>query len=141
MLPECRTYSGDRAFAAFRTLYAGVAANSDRNDLLIADTLKLIQKDRTPILLTERKEHAAVLASLLEGKVQDAFMLVGSDKQKDKREKLAAVQDIPPDENFAVVANGKYIGEGFDSPRLDTLLLAMPTEVLWFSSHISRTAV
>ena len=108
MLPERRTYSGDGAFAAFRPLYAGVAANSDRDDLLIADTLKLIQEGRTPILLTERKEPAAVLASLLEGKVQDAFMLVGSDKQKDKREKLAAVQDIPPDGNLVVVATGKY---------------------------------
>ena len=107
-------------------LYAGVAANSDRNDLLIADTLKLIQEGRTPILLTERKEHAAVLASLLEGKVQNVFLLVGSDKQKDKREKLSALQDIPPDEDIVVVATGKYIGEGFDSPRLDTLLLAMP---------------
>ena len=107
-------------------LYAGVAANSGRNDLLIADTLKLIQEGRTPILLTERKEHAAVLASLLEGKVQNVFLLVGSERQKDKREKLSALQDIPPDEDVVVVATGKYIGEGFDSPRLDTLLLAMP---------------
>lgn len=107
-------------------LYAGVVANNSRNDLLIADTLKLIQEGRTPILLTERKEHAAVLASLLKGKVQNVFLLVGSDKQKDKREKLSALQDIPPGEDVVVVATGKYIGEGFDSPRLDTLLLAMP---------------
>ena len=33
---------------------------------------------------------------------------------------------MPDDENVVVVATGKYIGEGFDSPRLDTLLLAMP---------------
>ena len=111
---------------SIQDLYAGVAANSSRNDLLIADTLKLIQEGRTPILLTERKEHAAVLASLLVGKVQNVFMLVGSDKQKDKREKLSALQGIPPDEDVVVVATGKYIGEGFDSPRLDTLLLAMP---------------
>lgn len=109
-----------------QNLYARVAENNDRNALLVADTLKLIQEGRTPILLTERKKHAALLASLLEGKVPNIFLLVGSDGQKDKREKLAALQDVPADEKVVVVATGKYIGEGFDSPRLDTLLLAMP---------------
>ena len=107
-------------------LYTGIATNSSRNELLIEDTLKLIQEGRTPILLTERKEHAAALASALSGKLQNIFLLVGSDKQKDKREKLAALQNIPSTEAVVVVATGKYIGEGFDSPRLDTLLLAMP---------------
>ena len=86
----------------------------------------MIQEGRTPILLTERKEHAVSLASTLNGKVQNVFLLVGSEKQKDKREKLAALKNIPSDESVVVVATGKYIGEGFDSPRLDTLLLAMP---------------
>ena len=107
-------------------LYTGIATNNSRNELLIEDTLKLIQEGRTPILLTERKEHAVSLASALSGKLQNVFLLVGSDKQKDKREKLAALQNIPSDEAVVVVATGKYIGEGFDSPRLDTLLLAMP---------------
>ncbi|MGM9602970.1 MAG: TOTE conflict system archaeo-eukaryotic primase domain-containing protein [Faecousia sp.] len=107
-------------------LYAGIAANGNRNELLIEDALKLIQEGRTPILLTERKEHAVSLASMLTGKVQNVFLLVGSDKQKDKREKLAVLQDVPQDEHMVVVATGKYIGEGFDFPRLDTLLLAMP---------------
>lgn len=107
-------------------LYAGIAANSSRNELLIEDTLNLIQEGRPPILLTERKEHAVSLASTLNGKVQNVFLLVGSEKQKDKREKLAALKNVPSDESVVVVATGKYIGEGFDSPRLDTLLLAMP---------------
>lgn len=54
-------------------LYAGVAENDSRNALLAADTLKLVQEGRTPILLTERKEHAIQLAALLEGKVQNVL--------------------------------------------------------------------
>ena len=33
---------------------------------------------------------------------------------------------IPPSESLIIIATGKYIGEGFDYPRLDTLLLALP---------------
>ena len=109
-----------------QTMYAGVAENDGRNDLLVGDAVKLVREGRTPILLTERKEHAALLASMLEQQIKNVFLLVGSDKQKEKREKLAALQSIPAEEELAVVATGKYVGEGFDSPRLDTLLLAMP---------------
>jgi type III restriction protein res subunit len=112
--------------AGIQDLYAGVTENDNRNALLAADTLKLVREGRTPILLTERKEHAAQLAALLEGKVHHVFLLIGSDKQKDKREKIAALQAVPTDEDIVVIATGKYIGEGFDFPRLDTLLLVMP---------------
>ena len=107
-------------------MYVGVIENQNRNELLVSDTLKLIQEGRTPILLTERKEHAVLLAGCLSDQVKNVFLLIGSEKQKDKREKLAALQNVPDDEDVVVVATGKYIGEGFDSPRLDTLLLAMP---------------
>ena len=76
----------------------------------MTDTLNLIQEGRTPILLTERKEHAALLASRLSDKVKNVFLLIGSDKQKEKREKMAALQNVPDDEDVVVVATGKYIG-------------------------------
>lgn len=107
-------------------MYAGVVVNENRNELLVKDALNLIQEGRTPILLTERKEHAALLAGRLSNKVKNVFLLIGSDKQKEKREKMTALQNVPDDEEVVVVATGKYIGEGFDSPRLDTLFLAMP---------------
>ena len=107
-------------------MYAGVVENDNRNELLVSDTVKLVQEGRTPILLTERKEHAVLLAGRLSEQVKNVFLLVGSDKQKDKRDKLTALQNMPDDEDVVVVATGRYIGEGFDSPRLDTLLLAMP---------------
>ncbi len=107
-------------------LYTGIAENESRNRLLVEDTLRLIQEGRTPILLTERKEHAAKLAAQLEKHIKNVFLLIGSDKQREKQEKLTALQLVPTDEAVVVVATGKYVGEGFDSPRLDTLLLAMP---------------
>lgn len=54
-------------------MYAGVVENENRNELLVTDTLNLIQEGRTPILLTERKEHAALLASRLSIKSKMIF--------------------------------------------------------------------
>ncbi len=107
-------------------VYAGVVENETRNELIASDTLNLIAEGRTPILLTERKEHAVWLAGKLEEAARHVFLLLGSDRQKDKREKLAALRAVPPQESLVVVATGKYLGEGFDEPRLDTMLLAMP---------------
>ena len=61
----------------------------------------------------------------LRGKADHVFLLLGSGKQKEKREKLASLRAVPANESLVVVATGKYIGEGFDEPRLDTILLAM----------------
>lgn len=66
------------------------------------------------------------LAEELQGKADHIFLLLGSGKQKEKREKLAALRAVPAGESLVVVATGKYIGEGFDEPRLDTILLTMP---------------
>ena len=107
-------------------VYAGIADHNTRNELIVADALALLKEGRTPVLLTERKEHAIRLANLLDGKAQHLFLLVGSDGQREKREKLAVLRMVPPQESLVVVATGKYIGEGFDEPRLDTMLLAMP---------------
>ena len=114
------------AISGIQDAYAGIVENNARNDFIISDALLTISEGRTPILLTERKEHAAALASRLQGKVQNVILLVGSAGQKEKREKLAAPQNVPQEETLAVVATGRYIGEGFDAPTLDTLLLTMP---------------
>lgn len=114
------------AGSGIQELYAAIVKNENRNASLVEDAVRLVREGRSPILLTERKEHAAQLATLLQGKIQNVFLLVGSDKPKEKREKLAALQAIPASEEVVVAATGKYIGEGFDAPRLDTLLLAMP---------------
>lgn len=58
--------------------------------------------------------------------MQNVILLIGSAGRKEKREKLAALQNVPQEETLVVVATGRYIGEGFDAPRLDTLLLTMP---------------
>lgn len=116
-LPDART---------IQDIYSGIAKNEARNHFLISDTIQVVAEGRTPLLLTERKEHAIRLEEALRGKADHVFLLLGSGKQKEKREKLASLRAVPANESLVVVATGKYIGEGFDEPRLDTILLAMP---------------
>ena len=107
-------------------IYAGIVKNDMRNSFIISDAINLLREGRTPLILTERKEHAIQLAKALQGKIDHIFLLLGSGKQREKKETLSALRDVPAGESLAVVATGKYVGEGFDEPRLDTILLTMP---------------
>ena len=103
-----------------------VANNELRNLQIVADVKECIRLGRTPIVMTKRKEHAAILFDMLSVVAEHTFLLQGGGGLKERaklREQMAAV---PADESMLVVAIGQYVGEGFNYPRLDTLLLAMP---------------
>lgn len=121
-------FTGTRLPAArkIQDVYAGIIGNEARGGVIISDAVQLISEGRTPLLLTERKDHAVQLAQELHGIAKHIFLLLGSGSQKEKREKLSALRAVPADESLVVVATGKYVGEGFDEPRLDTILLTMP---------------
>lgn len=111
---------------AIQSIYSELYQNDARNEMIVRDVLNAYEKGRTPILLTERKEHAELLAAKLVFHTENLFLLIGSDSVKEKREKLEQLHSLSTEDRFIIVATGKYIGEGFDEPRLDTLFLCMP---------------
>lgn len=111
---------------AITQLYSELASSELRNKQITDDALNIAEHGRTPIILTERIEHAAVLSSQLSVKCANVITLVGTMSAKEKRETMTKLGNIPDSEPLIIVASGKYVGEGFDFPRLDTLLLAMP---------------
>ena len=112
--------------SGIQSVYTALVQNENRNAQIVRDVCAALQSGRTPIVLTERRDHAEALYESLKGQAEHSLLLLGSDSQKEKREKLAALRDVPENESLLIVDTGKYIGEGFDEPRLDTLFLAMP---------------
>ena len=106
--------------------YAAMQVNEERNNKIVVDVLAAVTEGRTPIVLTERYDHAKLLADILWERSKNVVLLSGKGTAKEKREILQGLSQIPADEPLILVATGRYVGEGFDLPRLDTLFLAMP---------------
>lgn len=100
--------------------------NESRNKLILYDVASNLSEGRTPIILTARTAHVDLLAEECRKICPNVIRLVGNDSAKAKREVMAQLSHVPDDEPLVVVATGKYVGEGFDLPRLDTLMLALP---------------
>lgn len=100
--------------------------NESRNKLILDDVASNLSEGRTPIILTARTAHVDLLAEECRKICPNVIRLVGNDSAKAKREVMAQLSHVPDDEPLVVVATGKYVGEGFDLPRLDTLMLALP---------------
>jgi superfamily II DNA or RNA helicase len=107
-------------------LYAALAGNKARNDLMCVDLLRAIKAGRSPILLTERTSQVDEFASRLTGLVKHIVVLKGGMGAKQRRAIAEQLTEIPDGEERVLLATGRYIGEGFDDARLDTLFLAMP---------------
>lgn len=107
-------------------LWPLLIADEERNQLIFNDILNALEEKRSPIVLTERKEHLETLKQKLQNFVKNIIVLHGGMKTTIRKEMLAKLAEIPDTEERLIIATGQYIGEGFDDPRLDTLFLAMP---------------
>ncbi len=117
-----RTASVDR----IQALYAALATDERRNRLILDDVTAALVEGRSPILLTERKDHLESLAARLRGVARHLVALRGGMTSAERRAAATALASIPANESRLVIATGRYIGEGFDDARLDTLFLTMP---------------
>ena len=108
------------------TLYKYLSEDEIRNNLIVEDICKAVNTGRTPIILTNRTAHVSVLAEKLNATIKNVISLTGAGTTREKREAMQRLQNIPDSEQLVIVATGKYVGEGFDYPRLDTLFLALP---------------
>jgi len=107
--------------------YRWLTEDNARTQKIVSDVIAKIKEGHHPLVLTERREHAEQINQLLiDNKIQ-TVILRGAMRVKEREEANLKLADTQ-----VVVATGKYIGEGFDLPRLDALFLALP--IAWKGS-------
>ena len=120
------SFEMDEKDYSIQELYSEIVSSDWRNRLITDDVVKSYSEGRNCLVLTERTAHVEVLAKMLQGSIPDVISLTGRAGAKEKREAFIRINETPAGQPLTLLATGKYIGEGFDEPRLDTLFLAMP---------------
>ena len=123
----------------YNKLCAALRSENARNEMICSDVLAAVREGRSPLLLTERIEHVLCLAQRLSDEIPHVITLQGGMGQKELQGALDSLAQIPENISRVILATGRYIGEGFDDPRLDTLFLTLP--VSWqgtISQYVGR---
>ena len=110
----------------FHELYEELIADDERNQLICHDLIQTLREGRSPLVLTERNEHLNSLTKQLAPEVRHLVVLRGGMRKKELDAVSARLAAIPADEARVILATGRYVGEGFDDARLDTLFLTLP---------------
>lgn len=106
-------------------IYKALAGNAERNQLIFDDVLAALEEGRVPVVLTERRDHLEHLHDRLQRFARNVVALHGGMSAASRSAAQAALH-APDGQERLILATGRYIGEGFDDPRLDTLFLTMP---------------
>lgn len=110
----------------FQNLYDELIHDPGRNQLICFDVIEAVKKGRSPIILTERNEHLDLLHQKLLPQIENIIVLRGGMGAKEMKKALGLLSSIPDDEGRVVLASGRFVGEGFDDARLDTLFMTLP---------------
>jgi len=111
---------------AIHELYAALIRDDKRNNVIVYDVVKAVRGGRSPVLLTERREHLETLEALLSSKVENVLVMKGGMGKKQRQVLSERMQALGDEQERVILATGRYLGEGFDDARLDTLFLTLP---------------
>jgi len=109
--------------------YEIIRNNDVRNEQIADDIEHCIESGRTPVVLTRFTDHAEVLYGIVKDYADHVFLLTGNKSKKEQSELRTQMNTVHAHESMILIATGQLIGEGFDYPRLDTLIMADP--VAW----------
>ncbi|HSE23910.1 MAG TPA: DEAD/DEAH box helicase family protein [Pyrinomonadaceae bacterium] len=128
VVPRLTTFSipPERNGLSIQDIYAALIRDDERNNLVVADVVHSIENKRFPLVLTERTDHLQLLLEKLQRLVPNVFVMKGGMGKKQRESLASEISSLPKDQQRVILATGRYVGEGFDDARLDTLFLAMP---------------
>ena len=114
------------AKSGIQEVFRHLANDQMRTSAIAAEVRGAFQQDRKVLVLTERTEHLDAIRVALDGHMTAPFILHGRMSKKQRAAVIAELNLLPPHAPRVLLATGKLVGEGFDHPALDTLVLAMP---------------
>ena len=100
-----------------------------RTSMIVQDIKSELEANRFPLIISERKEHLANISTKIKTSSIKAkeFILIGDMGKKKRTEILDQIHScVQNKEQFYILSTGSFIGEGFDLPILDSLILTMP---------------
>jgi superfamily II DNA or RNA helicase len=112
--------------AGIQDVFRHLASDPERTAVIGFEIQSAFNEGRKVLVLTERTEHLDAIVAVLSGKILSPFVLHGRMSKKQRATVMSSLEALPPDAPRVLLATGKLIGEGFDHPPLDTLILAMP---------------
>ena len=99
--------------------------NEQRDKQIVEDVVTCVENGRTPVILSRFKDHSERLYTLLKNCADNVFLVMGNGT-RENRDIVDRMKNVNGNESLILVATGKKLGEGFDFPRLDTLMMAEP---------------
>ncbi len=112
--------------AGIQDVFRHLAQDAARTAAIASAITDALRQGRKVLALTERTEHIDAIRAALADQVPEPFVLHGRMSKKQRAALIAALDALSPDAPRLLLATGKLVGEGFDHPPLDTLVLAMP---------------
>lgn len=112
--------------AGIQEVFRHLAVDEARTAAIASQIESEFSQGRKVLVLTERTKHLDAIQVALAGKIPALFVLHGRMTNKIRTALIAELNALPPDEPRVLLAIGKLVGEGFDHPPLDTMVLAMP---------------
>jgi superfamily II DNA or RNA helicase len=114
------------ADAGIQDVFRHVAGDASRTAALADEIANAFEQGHKVLVLTERTEHLDAIGTALAGRVKTLFTLHGRMSRKQRAALVSELNALPPGAPRVLLSTGKLVGEGFDHPPLDTLVLAMP---------------
>lgn len=112
--------------AAIQDIFGSLVNDAVRTQAIVGEVIQAYEQGRKVLVLTDRTDHLFALSEALRPSIPNLFVLHGRLSRKQRSATVAELEDLSPDAARVLLATGKLVGEGFDHPALDTLVLAMP---------------
>lgn len=116
---------------AIHEVWDALVADNGRLEMIVRDILACVQEGRAPLVLADRKSYLTRIETALSGQSESqpvtVFRLESGIGKKARAAIRAQIEEhYANGEPFVLLATASLVGEGFDLPQLDTLVLAMP---------------